>query len=135
MALASGVPLENRAVTIDPVPRVLDASERRVLDRPLSVDFVGVEALRVQSSMVLGQRACRCGCASLDLVVAQSAPLAHVTERVPVSAAARLPEPIGAVEILLFLDGGQLSLMEIASDGDQVPARWPDPGTLVIDAR
>ena len=48
-------------------------------------------------------------CASLDLVVDESAALARVAERVSVSAAAELPELVGPAVILLFVDEGGLS--------------------------
>jgi hypothetical protein len=100
---------------------VLEESERRVLDRLLSADFPGVQELRVQAVTVLAQRTCRCGCASIDLVVDASAPMAKVTNTVPVSAHGMLPEPIGAVAVMLFVHKGRLSLMEIASYATTLP--------------
>ena len=122
-------------MTIDLAPRALLESERRVLDRLLSVEFLGAEALRVQAGMTLGQRTCRCGCASVDLVVGPSAPRAGTTGTVPVEAQAEFAGPIGPIVILLFVLEGRLSLMEIASYGDHVPDRWPDAATLIIEPR
>jgi len=120
-------------VTVDVVPRPLDEAEQQVLDRLLSEDFPGVDRLRVQRASVLAQRTCRCGCASIDLVVDSSAPLASVGDTVAVSAHAELPEPIGPVMIVLFVHDGRLSLMEIASYGHHVPDRWPACEDLDIE--
>ena len=92
-------------MTIDLFPRVLVASERRVLDCLLSVEFAGVEALRVQSTVVLGSGHAGAVVRRSILWWVQSAPLADVTERVPVSAVSTLPEPVGPVDILLFVVG------------------------------
>jgi hypothetical protein len=120
-------------VPIEAEARALEESERRVLDHLLSVDFPGVAELRVQRAALSAQRTCRCGCASIDLVLDASAPLAEVVDTVPVSAHGALPEPIGAVTVLLFAHQGRLSLMEIASYGDHVPDTWPEPESLTID--
>lgn len=69
-------------------PRPMTPTERAVLEKVLSIDFVGVEQLRgqVEAALVVGR--CDCGCPTIDLAVADSAPKAHV-ERSPVPSVAR----------------------------------------------
>jgi hypothetical protein len=107
-------------------PRSLSAEERAVLDHLLSVDFEGADVLRRQAveARVVGR--CDCGCPTIDietsapsLVEASQARLAPVEGRV----VPRADEP--PAEVLLFLDGGRLSCLELVWYGEAPPSSWP----------
>ncbi|WP_143018808.1 hypothetical protein [Geodermatophilus sp. DSM 45219] len=91
----------------------------------LTVDFPGVEALREQARTVRAAPGCECGCGTIDLHPAGGPP-AGVRDRVPVEATVVGPagEPVGL--LLLFVDDGRLSALEVAPLGD-LPLAMPPP--------
>ena len=102
----------------DEYPRRLSPREAEVLDFMLSVDDPHIEPLRAQRPTVLVTGMCTCGCASIDLSVdRQLSPGADICSQ-PISAdldsaRANLADPNETYGLLLFLDGGWLSLLEI----------------------
>ena len=61
---------------------------------------------------------CGCGCASVELEVNDTAPRAYFNQRVPVSAHGRDGQAL--MELLLFVDDGMLSLLEIVWYDDPI---------------
>ena len=117
--------------------RPLNADEKRVLDRLLTVDFPGAPELRAQvrHSTVVGR--CECGCATVDLAVDRvAAPPALDCPGSPILAEATVlgddGQPVGGV--IAFLDGGYLSMLEIYSH-DAPIREWPSQERLVVDRR
>ncbi len=102
-------------------PRPLDPNEQVLLDGLLSLDFDGVAALRAQARDVRVAPGCTCGCGSLDLFVAATSSLSTAPSPIPAEAAVLddAGEEIGG--LLLFLDAGRLSYMEVYSYFDPLP--------------
>jgi hypothetical protein len=96
--------------------RPLTDREREVLDFMLAVDDPRIPALREQarSARVIGQ--CTCGCATIDLEVDRDSGTPANLRSPAVSAFRRMgnvaPEA-SVFELLLFLDDGWLSSLEI----------------------
>lgn len=102
-------------------PRPLDRNERALLDGLLALDFDGVAALREQARDVRAAPGCTCGCGSLDLFVAATSSPSMAASPIPGEAAVLddAGEEIGG--LLLFLDAGRLSYMEVYSYFDPLP--------------
>ena len=102
----------------DGYPRQLTPREAEVLDFMLSVDDPRIEPLRAQRPTVVVTGMCTCGCASIDLAVdRQRSPAADIC-RQPISAdfnsaRANLADPNETYGLLIFLEEGWLSLLEI----------------------
>lgn len=99
-------------------PRQLNPREAEILDFLLAVDDPRVEPLRAQRRSVVATGLCGCGCASINLAVdrAQAQPAALCSPPIEASlnrARAWLADPDEAYGLLLFLDEGWLSLLEI----------------------
>ena len=116
-------------------PRKLTRREAQVLDYILSVDDPRVEPLRRQRMSAVVTGMCGCGCASIDLAVdRQRADAAGLCSQ-PLSAdltneaIAKLPEPNEYFGLLLFLDEGWLSLLEIWWI-QKPPAKFPPPSAF-----
>ena len=97
----------------------------------LAHDFPGVQALRGQSRTVLASRGCTCGCGTIDLHVPVPGMPAAVRSRVPVEAAVLAADGSPAGGVLLFVDEGVLSGLEVYSFGE-APLAMPAPD-LVVD--
>ncbi|WP_141137496.1 hypothetical protein [Blastococcus mobilis] len=107
--------------------RPLTSSELALLDALLRHDFHGVHELRVQAHQVCASPGCTCGCGSLDLQVPDTVPRSPACSPVPVegTVVGADGEPIGG--LLLFVDGGRLSGLEVYSlDDDPLPMPHPD---------
>jgi hypothetical protein len=107
--------------------RALTATELEVLTELLGMEFTGAQDLRSQlpHATVVGR--CECGCATVDLHVdPQGAPPAPASKS-PIPAEARVTDDRGGEigGILVFLDHGYLSSLEIYSAADPIAA-WPD---------
>jgi hypothetical protein len=84
-----------------------------VLDHLLSVDFDGVTELRDQAKDATVTGRCECGCPSVDLAVGPTASRSSLPRRLSPVEGRVAPvgeEPPG--DIILFVDGGQLSRLE-----------------------
>jgi len=113
--------------------RQLTGREREVLDFLLSRPFPGRDELVPQAGVAVVTGRCSCGCATIDLGVDRSRvkPATGIKERVPVSAYSRdIHDPDGGYELLLFVDDGLLSCLEIVSYGDTVAKEFPSPDTF-----
>jgi hypothetical protein len=110
--------------------RQLSQVERALLDDLLAHDFAGVEPLRVQARNILVSKGCGCGCGTINL-----RPQDQDAPRSPSSGPAELEgrvlgangEDIGG--LLLFLDDGLLSSLEIYSYDEPLPL--PEPPQVI----
>jgi hypothetical protein len=109
-------------------PRPLSHREREVLDFLLSVRDPRAEALREQAgtAQVVGQ--CACGCATIDLEVDRTtaAPSLWLSS-LAIEATNGLNPPY---ELLLFLESGWLSSIEIVYYDGIPPPVFPPPATF-----
>ncbi len=106
--------------------RPLTSSELLLLGALLRHDFLGVEAPRVQARQVSASPGCSCGCGTLHLHVPDTVPRSSASSPVPVegTVVGANGEPIGG--LLLFVDGGRLSGLEVYSlDDDPLPLPPP----------
>ena len=113
--------------------RELTAEERGVLDLLLTRRFPGRDALVEQArhARTTGP-SCTCGCPSFALVADHALAAAAVDERMPTDAHGSDPGG-NAVGVLLFVDDGYLSEVEIYStDVSDGFAGLPDPGSLKL---
>ncbi len=121
-------------MTAGEVPRPLSPVERGVLDGALRLDFPGVAALRRQAVPAQGTRGCDCGCGTIALHVPEQVPEAHVTDRTPADGTVVDADGAAVGGLLLFVDDGRLSALEVYSLDDEVLAMpapdrviWHDP--------
>ena len=100
----------------------------------LSEPFPGRDELIPQAGTVRSTGAsCSCGCPSFGLAPDRDLAPAHVLDRVPVSATGWDPGG-NLVGVLLFVDNGYLSNLEVFSAGARHEfAGVPDPAELTID--
>lgn len=103
--------------------------ERSLLSGLLSVEFPGVEALRSQVDWVEAKRGCECGCGTIDFVVTRPGlPPSDATSPVPVTGqvTGASGEHVGG--LILFLQAGYLSSLEIYAYDDPLPL--PNPQSV-----
>jgi hypothetical protein len=101
-----------------PFPRSLSPREAEILDFLLTVDDPRVEPLREQRRTAVVTGTCTCGCASVDLAVDRLASRPATVCSPVLEADLRSSElerigPDEAYGLLIFLDEGWLSLLEI----------------------
>jgi hypothetical protein len=92
-----------------------------------------VEPLRTQARDVLVVGECACGCATIDLRVGptRAEPAVGFERRPAIEARTTVPasdDPERGYELLLFLDNGWLSSMEIVYYGETIPTEFPPAG-------
>ena len=119
------------------VVRDLSDIERRVLTRLLSVEFPGVEALRIQVEMIHGAELnCTCGCPSITPIVDRdAAPAARGRSKLPVELVEMSRRDGVGRSVLCFVDpGGYLGNLECVYYDDP-RAEWPDPGGCAVVLR
>ena len=109
-------------------PRPLTGTEQALLDVLLAHDFPGAPVLREQATAVTATPGCSCGCGTLDLHVAPSAPTVAAGGPAPVEGTIRGADgrPVGGV--LLFVEDGRLARLDVTSHGDPLPV--PDPAQV-----
>jgi hypothetical protein len=102
-------------------PRPLTAKERALLDALLARDFPGAPVLREQVLHTAATPGCTCGCGTLDLHVSDAAPTVAAGGPAPVEGTIRGADgrPVGGV--LLFVEDGRLSRLDVTSHGDPLP--------------
>ncbi len=112
-------------------PRPLNSRERALIDFLLSVNFPGRDELRsqVDNVEVVGIRAC--GCGTVDLRVIEPGVRSPSELRVPIEAHSDAPP----VDVLLFVDHGLLSMLELVFYDDQKSRSFPTPNELKLWAR
>jgi hypothetical protein len=97
------------------VPRPLTSAESAVLTLLLSVEFPGVDELRVQAASAAVVGGCDCGCPLASGLSSRLAPAEGVVS----------PQGDGVPgEIILFVDDGRLSYLEYVYY-DAPPTEWP----------
>jgi hypothetical protein len=118
-------------------PRPLSDREAEVLHFLLELDDDRLAPLRQQAQSAVVTGTCACGCASIDLSVDRdsSSPVALCSPVLSADSIAGVP-PVG---LLLFLDDGWLSLLEIWWI-ESPPVEFPaatlfDPPRLECDRR
>ncbi len=101
--------------------RPLTRNERALLDAFLRHEFDGVKELRVQARQVTASPRCTCGCGTINLHVAGTAPNSSSSRPVPAegTVVGADGEPIGG--LLLFVDDGGLAGLEVYSYDDPLP--------------
>jgi hypothetical protein len=112
--------------------RDLTPDERGVLDLLLTRRFQGRDALAAQARMVQTTGpSCSCGCPSFELRPDTTLPPADVAERMPTDAHGtdQGGNPVG---VLLFVDDGYLSEVEVYSVDGSGFAGLPDASTLEL---
>jgi hypothetical protein len=110
-------------------PRPLSPAEHQVLDLMLSQDFPGAASLRSQVPYAQVVGGCDCGWATVDLEVAPEAPRATPDLRgrvLPVTGYVGPDIDSPKAGIIVFVDEGFLSRLEIYSMAEPVPHEWPD---------
>jgi hypothetical protein len=112
------------AASQDEYPRPLTEREAEILDFLLGINEHRLAPLREQARTAVVAGTCACGCATIDLAVdRESGGPANLCSPV-VSADSRPNTGVPAVGLLLFLDEGWLSLLEIWYI-DAPPAEFP----------
>jgi hypothetical protein len=102
------------------VGRAVSAVERAVLRLLLFASFDGVAELRAQVDRATVTGRCACGCPSVELAVPDDVPRSSCAGRLaPVEARA------GDQTVILFLDDGRLSYLELVDVGVRPPGAWP----------
>ncbi|MBB3676637.1 hypothetical protein [Modestobacter versicolor] len=112
-----------------PAPRPLTTTERGLLDALLSHDFPGAAELRAQLDRTTATSGCTCGCGTLDLHVPDDAPGAPAAGAAPVEGTVAGADGRPAGGVLLFVEGGRLSRLDITSYGDPLPVPAPEQVT------
>ena len=109
------------APSADRAPRPLTRTERALLDALLAHDFPGAPVLREQVREVTSTPGCTCGCGTLDLHVADSAPTVAAGGPAPVEGTIRGTDGRPTGGVLLFVEDGRLARLDITSYGDPLP--------------
>jgi hypothetical protein len=107
-------------------PRPLRRDERALLDGLLAREFPGVAELRVQAREAMAAPGCPCGCGTVDLHVPDGAPASSADSPTPLGGTVLDAggEPVGM--LLLFLEHGRLSVLEVCSFDDPLPLPLPE---------
>lgn len=115
-------------------PRELTDQEKTLLGFLLSSPFPGRDELLKQAEVVKASGTCLCGCPTIDLKVdpRQAAP-AVVRSRVPVEANG-FDTRGDAVLVMLFVDKGYMSMLEVVAVGEPDVAVFPQIGSLQVTA-
>ncbi len=106
-----------------------------MLDLLLSLEFPGVDALRVQAGSAAVVGGCDCGCPSIAFAVPDDAPLASgLSSRLAPTEGVVSPQDGGIPgEIILFVDDGRLSYLEYVYY-DAPPTEWPALDRIGVSA-
>lgn len=112
-------------------PRPLNPSEHALVDLLLSADFPGCDELRSQVDNVEVIGICKCGCGTADLRVKEPAVRSPSESPIPIEAHSDTPP----VDVLLFVDQGLLSMLELVFYDDRKPRPFPKPNELKLWAR
>ena len=112
----------------DRAPRSLTSTERALLGALLAHDFTGAAVLRTQLDVATATTGCTCGCGTIDLHVPAGAPNAGVAGPAPVEGTVHGPDGRPTGGVLLFVEDGRLSRLDVTSHGDPLPV--PDPAQV-----
>lgn len=108
--------------------REMTATESSFLRTMLSFDFPGAKELRVQASSLLVSQSCGCGCGTLDLhPVGDDVVRSPVSGR-PLGVDGDIFDSEGNVRggVMLFVEDGLLSLLEVYSYYEPLPMPAPE---------
>ena len=110
----------------------MNSTERSVLELLLTREFPGRDELLVQAETVQTDGpSCDCGCPSFGLVADRFLPPAPVTTRMPTDAHGTDPGG-NEIGVLLFVDDGYLSDVDVFDYGDGNYAGLPDASALKL---
>jgi hypothetical protein len=113
----------------DTFPRALSKREAEILALMLDVDEPAFHPLREQARTASVVGRCECGCATIYLAVDRSrgtaADLPSPATDTYTSSDPQDPETF--FELILLLDSGWLSSLEIVYYGDTIPTEFPPP--------
>ena len=112
-------------------PRPLSPDEKALLEFVLSADFPGCVELRNQVELVEVVGTCKCGCGTLDFQINGDA--VRSTARSPIPAEADSDSP--PLNVLIFLQYGLLSSLELVFYDDRKPRLFPKPSELKLIVR
>ena len=101
--------------------RPLSVNEQALVDALLAPDFPGVEPLRQQAMALLAQPGCRCGCGTIDLLPQGDVPRSTTRSPVPSEGRLRSVTGDGIGGLLLFLEHGLLTSLEVYSYAEPLP--------------
>jgi hypothetical protein len=116
-------------------PRPLELNERALVEGLLAQDFDGVGALRQQALDVSAEPGCTCGCGSLNLFPTPSSPASTSGSPVPAEGVIRSDTGDEVGGLLLFLDAGRLSYLEVYSYENPLPLPHADRVEWVLSDR
>jgi hypothetical protein len=109
-------------------PRPLNDAERAILDALLTPEFPGSAQLwsQMPDAVVVGR--CDCGCPTVNISVAKTAPRSDAALNGPLApyegrVAPLSDEPVG--DLLLFVNDGYMSSLEYVFYTDTPPMEWP----------
>lgn len=118
-------------------PRALTEREASILAELLSADIPDQAALRQQAEHVSAEGGCPCGCASIELAVDRSTgqPASRSWRPLPVELQAGDIDGGVPLEVILFVDDGWLSYLELVYY-DRIPPRgFPPPEEFDVVVR
>jgi hypothetical protein len=96
--------------------RALTDEERAALEFLLSIDFPGSDAFRAQARTARADALCDCGCASVRLVIDETAPCAPAGHTYPIVDSTGQPDPDRApVDLTLFAKDGRLFSLDVTT--------------------
>lgn len=111
-----------------PFPRPLTGREAETLQFMLSAAFPGDEVLREQASHAIVLERCTCGCATIDLGLQSSAPVAPEIQGAPLVQTRARDMDEHPAGLMLFVRDGRLSSLEIVwYDESQMTGEFPAP--------
>jgi hypothetical protein len=107
-------------------PRPLAVHERAILDHLLSLEFEGVEQLRRQAADATVVGRCDCGCPTIELATsADPLEVAFESRLAPVEGRVVLEASEPPADVILFVDDGRISYLELVWYSEAPPADWP----------
>jgi hypothetical protein len=109
-------------------PRPLTEREQATLDFMLSPDDSRLEPLREQAKTARVTGMCTCGCATIDLAVDRQTSTRAPGLRSPAvdSYSRNRVDSVEARDLILFVDDGWLSSLEVVFYDGPPPAEFPD---------
>ncbi|GAA4543222.1 hypothetical protein [Amycolatopsis samaneae] len=117
------------------MPEPLSDAVLAVLGRLLRAEDPIAAGLRAQLPHTRASPGCECGCATVDLSVdvGEVAPV-EVPRRDFASARIEAADGTPRGDLLLFVEGGYLSRLEVSSYGEPIN-EWPPPEEVRAEAR
>jgi hypothetical protein len=104
--------------------------QRALLDGLLQFDHPGVEDLRRQAASARVKSSCTCGCPSIGFGIDPQVSQEQFPSVWPASGW----RDEGPLEVILFVNNGQLVDMELTTFDGETPREWPDAAEFVFKA-